>query len=115
MYAGQIMEQASVENLFDQPLHPYTLGLIRSIPILGEVKERLDVIDGVVPNLIGLPAGCRFAPRCRARVEHNLDICLEKKPELLMAQPHHFVRCWLYQDGEDHSAPIVLEKQDHKG
>ncbi len=105
MYAGQIVEQATVTHLFERPLHPYTLGLIRSIPILGEVKDRLDVIDGVVPSLIDLPPGCRFAPRCRARKEHHLSICTERIPDLKPAQPGHTVRCWLFQDFQTHKAP----------
>ncbi len=105
MYAGQIVEQANVTHLFERPLHPYTLGLIRSIPILGEVKDRLDVIDGVVPSLIDLPPGCRFAPRCRARKEHNLSICTERIPDLKSAQSGHTVRCWLFQDFQTHKAP----------
>jgi oligopeptide/dipeptide ABC transporter ATP-binding protein len=105
MYAGQIVEQATVTHLFERPLHPYALGLIRSIPILGEVKDRLDVIDGVVPSLIDLPPGCRFAPRCRARKEHNLSICTERIPDLKSAQSGHTVRCWLFQDFQTHKAP----------
>jgi oligopeptide/dipeptide ABC transporter ATP-binding protein len=108
MYAGQIVEQASVTNLFEQPLHPYTLGLINSIPILGELKHRLNVIDGVVPNLIDLPAGCRFAPRCQARLEHDLTICLEQIPDLEAAQPDHIVRCWLYHDKDKHAVPFAV-------
>jgi oligopeptide/dipeptide ABC transporter ATP-binding protein len=109
MYAGQIVEQASVTNLFEQPLHPYTLGLINSIPVLGEVKDRLEVIDGIVPNLIGLPPGCRFAPRCRARIEYDLSICLEKAPNLEPARKDHTVRCWLFHDSDGHTAPQPLE------
>jgi oligopeptide/dipeptide ABC transporter ATP-binding protein len=105
MYAGQIVEQASVTNLFEEPLHPYTVGLLNSIPVLGETKDRLDVIDGVVPNLVDLPSGCRFAPRCRERVEHDLSICLEKRPGLESVQPDHSVRCWLYLDNDEHKAP----------
>jgi len=101
MYAGQIVEQASVAHLFEQPLHPYTLGLIKSIPVLGEVKDRLDIIDGVVPDPIDLPPGCSFSPRCR----HCLAICLERRPDLEPAQPEHTVRCWLYQDFNSHKAP----------
>ena len=82
MYAGRIVEQASVEPLFDNPLHPYTQGLIASIPVLGKVTEQLDVIPGSVPNLVDLPPGCRFADRCRSRVQYNLDICTEVEPEL---------------------------------
>jgi oligopeptide/dipeptide ABC transporter ATP-binding protein len=108
MYAGQIVEQASVTNLFEQPLHPYTQGLINSIPILGELKKRLNVIEGVVPNLIDLPAGCRFAPRCQARREHELTICVEQIPDLEPAQPDHVVRCWLYQSRDNHNAPNLI-------
>jgi len=108
MYAGQIVEQASVTEIFEQPLHPYTLGLINSIPVLGEVKDRLEVIDGVVPNLVDLPPGCRFAPRCRART-YDLSICLEKPPNLEPAQKDHTVRCWLFHDSDGHTAPQSLE------
>lgn len=104
MYAGQIVEQADVRTLFKEPLHPYTQGLIGSIPILGKIKERLDVIPGSVPNLINMPPGCRFASRCRARVENNLTICTEKEPDLISTKPGHLVRCWLYQDAEHNAA-----------
>ena len=96
MYAGQIVEETDVKTLFRDPKHPYTIGLIGSIPVLGQVKDELDVIPGNVPNLIDLPPGCRFAPRCRARIEHNLDICLHEEPQLLPVAPDHTVRCWLY-------------------
>ncbi len=108
MYAGRIVEQADVRGLFDQPLHPYTQGLIASIPILGKITEHLDVIPGSVPNLVNLPPGCRFAPRCRSRVQHNLTICTETEPDLAEAAPKHLVRCWLYTDNGDHKAPIKL-------
>ena len=106
MYAGEIVEQAEVGTLFDTPLHPYTVGLIGSIPILGKLKERLEVIPGSVPNLVDLPPGCRFAPRCKAMLEHGLSICAETKPDLIDYKPGHKVRCWLYQDGEGHHAPF---------
>ena len=96
MYAGQIVEEAETRMLFKEPKHPYTIGLIRSIPVLGVVKDELDVIPGNVPNLINLPPGCRFAPRCLARVEHHLDICLHEEPKLIPVAPNHSVRCWLY-------------------
>ena len=104
MYAGQIVEQASVTEIFEQPLHPYTIGLINSIPVLGEVKDRLEVIDGVVPNLIGLPPGCRFAPRCRA----GTVICREKIPNLEPVQKDHTVRCWLFHDSDGRTTPQSL-------
>jgi len=106
MYAGEIVEQTDVNSLFDQPLHPYTQGLIGSIPILGEIKEHLDVIPGSVPNLVNLPPGCRFAPRCKAREKYGLTICNEVKPDLQEARPGHLVRCWLYQSAEGHQAPL---------
>jgi oligopeptide/dipeptide ABC transporter ATP-binding protein len=98
MYAGRIVEQADVKPLFAKPLHPYTQGLMGSIPVLGKLKKRLDVIPGTVPNLINLPAGCRFAPRCRARIENRLQICTEVEPDLIEISQKHYVRCWLYQD-----------------
>ena len=108
MYAGEIVEQTDVNSLFDEPLHPYTQGLIGSIPVLGEIKEKLDVIPGSVPNLINLPPGCRFAPRCQARVKHALNICTEVKPELEETKPGHYVRCWLYQSAEGHAPPLKV-------
>ena len=108
MYAGEIVEQAESEELFDHPLHPYTQGLIGSIPILGKIKERLDVIPGTVPNLIDPPPACRFAPRCAARVQYGLKICTEIKPDLIEVRPGHLVRCWLYENDEEHGhrAPL---------
>jgi oligopeptide/dipeptide ABC transporter ATP-binding protein len=108
MYAGEIVEQTDVNSLFDEPMHPYTQGLIGSIPILGEIKERLDVIPGFVPNLVNLPPGCRFAPRCQARLKHAITICTEQKPELTEVKTAHKVRCWLYQDAEGHTPPLKV-------
>ncbi|MBS3753649.1 MAG: methionine ABC transporter ATP-binding protein, partial [Anaerolineales bacterium] len=70
--------------------------------ILGQVKEELEVIPGSVPNLIDLPEGCKFAPRCRARVENDLEICTEKEPDLMELSSGHTVRCWLYQEEDGH-------------
>lgn len=108
MYAGEIVEQTDVQALFDEPLHPYTQGLIGSIPILGEIKEKLDVIPGSVPNLVNLPAGCRFAPRCQARFKYSLGICTSVEPELEEIKTGHFVRCWLYQSSDGHTAPLKV-------
>ncbi len=110
MYAGEIVEQSPVASLFDKPMHPYTQGLIGSIPVLGEIRERLDVIPGSVPNLISLPPGCRFAPRCRARIENNLTICTDQHPNLIEVSEGHKVRCWLYEDAEGHTAPMKSGK-----
>ncbi len=110
MYAGQIVEQTDVQQLFAEPKHPYTQGLIGSIPVLGVIKDKLDVIPGSVPNLINLPVGCRFAPRCRPRVQYQLNICVDVHPELKPVAPEHNVRCWLYHDNPEHGhkAPLAL-------
>ncbi len=108
MYAGVIVEQANINTLFEEPLHPYTQGLIASIPVLGKVTDRLDVIPGTVPNLINLPPGCRFAPRCRSRVQYRLRICTEREPDLTAIKRDHAVRCWLYQDFGGHKAPLKV-------
>ncbi len=101
MYAGTAVEEADTVSLFEEPLHPYTRGLIASIPVMGHVTDRLEVIPGTVPNLIDMPPGCRFAPRCRARIEHGLTKCTEQEPPMFDARPNHQVRCWLYE-GDDH-------------
>jgi oligopeptide/dipeptide ABC transporter ATP-binding protein len=97
MYAGQIVEETDVHTLFREPLHPYTIGLLGSVPVLGQDMDMLAQIPGNVPNLIDLPPGCRFAPRCQARIDNDLEICLEQNPELLLVAPRHTVRCWLRQ------------------
>jgi len=92
MYAGQIVEYTDVETLFDQPLHPYTEGLLAAIPVLGEMKETLAVIPGSVPNLIHLPPGCKFSPRCPYVKE---EICTQETPDLREVEPGHQVRCYM--------------------
>ncbi len=93
MYAGKVVEEAPVDRLFANPRHPYTQGLIRSIPRLDRVgaKERLEAIPGVVPSLLVPPPGCRFAPRCRFATE----ACLAEIPPLKEVEPGHFVSCIL--------------------
>ncbi len=100
MYAGEIIEQADTRTLFSQPRHPYTKGLIGSVPILGQRQDELSVIPGVVPNLIDLPPYCRFAPRCGARVEYNVRPSTQAHPELLPVAGEHSVRCWLYHTSD---------------
>jgi peptide/nickel transport system ATP-binding protein len=95
MYAGRVVEEATVERLFANPLHPYTQGLIRSIPRMDKdagKRTRLEAIGGVVPNLIDPPPGCRFAPRCR----FAQPACTEAVPELRTIEPDHKVACILY-------------------
>ncbi|HEC21343.1 MAG TPA: ABC transporter ATP-binding protein, partial [Chloroflexi bacterium] len=96
MYAGRIQEKASVEDLFSKPLHPYTVGLLGSIPVLGKVQEELAVIPGSPAQALNLPPGCRFAPRCLARVANNLEICTREEPDLIPINGDRAVRCWLY-------------------
>ncbi len=109
MYAGQIIEQADVKTLFQKPLHPYTQGLIASVPILGQVKDQLAVIPGSVPNLIDLPPGCRFAPRCEMRLKYNLEICTQTEPDLIPNDAGHTIRCWLYQRSEEQQPPLSAD------
>jgi len=111
MYAGEIVEQTKVAVLFDEPMHPYTEGLLGSLPVLGEVREQLEVIPGTVPNLVNLPPGCRFAPRCTALRNYNLSICTEKRPDLIDVSADHKVRCWLYQDSDGHVAPLKKKRK----
>ena len=98
MYAGQIVEETDTHTLFARPLHPYTQGLIGSVPVIGRRRERLAVIPGRVPNLIDLPPGCRFAPRCEARIEAGLLQCTEYLPALVEVEPGHKVRCFLHSE-----------------
>jgi oligopeptide/dipeptide ABC transporter ATP-binding protein len=97
MYAGVIVEQAPTRAIFKSPLHPYTQGLLQSIPRLGDkVKRgrvRLEEIAGVVPSLYDVPPGCRFSNRCR----YVMEICRQKEPELEPVAEEHECRCWLTQ------------------
>jgi peptide/nickel transport system ATP-binding protein len=94
MYAGDVSETASVKELFREPLHPYTQGLLRSVPKVEQAGE-LATIPGAVPNLIEPPTGCRFHPRCPRR----MDVCSESKPPMIEHSPGHWVACHLYTDG----------------
>jgi oligopeptide/dipeptide ABC transporter ATP-binding protein len=99
MYAGNIVEIAEVNELFAKPLHPYTQGLMRAIPIVGRPLERLETIQGSVPDLIHPPSGCRFHPRCPFVFEK----CRVEKPQLLDAGEEHKVACHLYGE-KNHDA-----------
>ncbi len=96
MYAGHIVESSDVDTLFRNPLHPYTKGLNKSIPRLDVETERLDTIRGVVPNLLDLPPGCPFHPRC----DLSLRKCAEEVPELLEVEDLHLVKCHLVRGNE---------------
>ena len=96
MYAGQIVEETDVERLFENPMHPYTIGLMNSVPDLEEEREYLETIPGAVPLPNQMPKGCRFAPRC-PRV---MPVCEQKVPKLVQTNGHK-CRCWLYAEGGD--------------
>ena len=100
MYAGKVVEEAPVRTLFHTPRHPYTEGLLRSIPRLDERRESLPVIDGMVPNLLDLPSGCRFHPRC-PRAERR---CREEAPALRSLGEGHRVACWQAFGERGHAA-----------
>lgn len=96
MYCGQVVESAAVRELFEKPMHPYTLGLLKSIPrIEDDDTKRLYMIEGSVPNPLELPDGCRFCDRC----EQCMDICRTHVPELVSVNDHK-VRCFLYEDAD---------------
>ena len=96
MYAGQIMEQADVRDIFKNASHPYTYGLLNSIPGLSQNKERLYTIKGMVPNMLRLPQGCRFCPRC----DRAVKACAQARPGLYKVGDNHYSRCFLYGDGD---------------
>ncbi|PZC53213.1 MULTISPECIES: ABC transporter ATP-binding protein [unclassified Mesotoga] len=98
MYAGQIVESGDIFDIFDKPMHPYTKGLINSIPkieISKKDQKKLNVINGYVPHPSNFPDGCRFRPRCPMAFEKCLD-----KPPMIESEGHHSVRCWLFE-GDD--------------
>jgi oligopeptide/dipeptide ABC transporter ATP-binding protein len=95
MYAGRIVESAGVQEVFRSPLHPYTRGLFQSIPRIGRRVDSLPEIPGSVPNLLNLPAGCKFANRC----PEVMDRCRMEEPPLFTAGGEHFSRCWLNECG----------------
>ncbi|MEW5817027.1 MAG: ABC transporter ATP-binding protein [Spirochaetota bacterium] len=96
MYAGDVAETAAVKEIFHNPLHPYTQGLMRSVPKVHQTGE-LNIIPGNVPNLIHPPAGCRFHPRC----PNIMEICPKEKPPTIEHSTGHFVACYLYTDGKN--------------
>ena len=95
MYAGKVVEQAPVEQLFGEPNHPYTQGLLQSLPRVDKdasgMKSRLQEIPGIVPSLLNLPPGCKFASRC----PKVMAICEEEEPPLEQVAPNHYSACWL--------------------
>ncbi len=97
MYAGKVVEYAPVEELFLSPKHPYTVGLFRSLPRVGQERELLEVIRGSVPNPLEFPTGCKFWPRC----SHASDRCRAEEPELEVISEDHTVACWRVREIEE--------------
>lgn len=95
MYAGKIMEQAKVGDIFENPYHPYPESLLKSIPRLDQIqkKRKLHVVGGIVPSLTNLPPGCKFGDRCA----RSFRKCYEEEPPLFEVAPGHTCRCWLYE------------------
>lgn len=93
MYGGQVVEETSVDEIFEKPKHPYTSGLLASIPKIEEERKRLEQIPGTVPSADNFPRGCRFAPRC----SKVMPRCTDAPPDLLKVEPDHKVRCYLYE------------------
>lgn len=102
MYTGKVVEEASVDDIFKKPMHPYTHGLLNSIPHVESEVERLHVISGNVPNLLYLPKGCHFWPRC----PFAQDKCRNEQPDLVEINTSHRVRCWY---------PITTERSKLNG
>ncbi|SFU79124.1 ABC transporter ATP-binding protein [Alicyclobacillus macrosporangiidus] len=105
MYAGKVVEEADVHTLFKRPQHPYTQGLLASMPRLNERRKRLVAIPGNVPTPFEMPKGCKFAPRC----PHATAVCHESEPELLPIADDrpHTVRCWLHSEHQEALAGAV--------
>jgi len=106
MYAAEVAEQAPVENLFKRPAHPYTWGLLGSLPRLDAEVERLVQIQGSPPSLLNPPRGCRFHPRC----PYVMSVCKEQNPALAQVgdEPEHTTACWLDQETKDREAAKLL-------
>jgi peptide/nickel transport system ATP-binding protein len=96
MYAGKVMEQAGINDIFENPLNPYTQGLLNSLPKMDAAhKQKLNTIPGFVPSLYDLPKGCKFSPRCG----FVMDVCQQSEPELIEVNDGHWSRCWLHFSG----------------
>lgn len=93
MYAAKMVELADAFSLFDKPLHPYTEGLLASVPNIELEEDTLEIMYGSPPNLLKPPQGCRFHPRC----PHVMDVCREEEPPFREVKPGHWVACWLYE------------------
>ncbi|MPM87375.1 Dipeptide transport ATP-binding protein DppD [bioreactor metagenome] len=95
MYAGKIVEEGDVHSIFKEPKHPYTKGLLASIPSIKYKQDKLDSIPGLVPNPLNMPKGCRFEPRCK----YALPKCKENQPDMTVSGEERRVSCFLYEEG----------------
>ena len=108
MYAGNMVEYAKTTNIFENPHHPYTRGLLKAVPKIGRTDE-LQSIRGIVPDLVNPPSGCRFHPRCK----HAMDICRKDFPPLVEIKSDHYVACYLYQkEGIIYISYTIFQKAD---
>ncbi|WP_100009745.1 ABC transporter ATP-binding protein [Lentibacillus sediminis] len=108
MYGGQIVEYADVKTLFEQPKHPYTVGLLNSIPPSDhDIEGELPIIQGQVPSPADMPKGCRFAPRC----PFATDLCRENLPALETDEKGNQIRCWIYSDQWDGDPEVNVDAQ----
>jgi peptide/nickel transport system ATP-binding protein len=110
MYAGKVVEEAEVNELFQRPRHPYTIGLLEAIPRVGERKRTLGSIPGTVPSPQNLPVGCRFADRCKDAME----ICRQAQPKTLQLTDDHRVACWLYEERREDQKDDITRNQEFK-
>jgi peptide/nickel transport system ATP-binding protein len=108
MYSGSIVEYATANELFKQPLHPYTKGLIDAIPKVKSRGQKLKTIRGMVPNLIYPPSGCRFHPRCPERME----ICDKVRPRWIEIKEKYFISCHLFDDEYKDSPKYKWEEEE---
>jgi oligopeptide transport system ATP-binding protein len=107
MYGGMIMEEADIGELFEAPAHPYTIGLLRSIPVIDQDKDSvLEPIPGSPPDMLAPPAGCPFVPRCI----HARAICKASVPPNHAVSRTHFSRCWLWSDDAPVTGNVFKEK-----
>src|SRR5262249_3249592 len=105
MYAANMVEQGTAEDIFAKPRHPYTLGLMRSVPRLDQPRgTRLETIEGLPPNLLDPPTGCRFAARCPAKIER-----CPQPPPLDAVEPGHLSRCWRARELAEQGGPARLK------
>jgi len=106
MYAGRVVEEAPVREIFKDPRHPYTQGLLGSVPVIGRKEEtgrRLQEIPGIVPSLLQMPDGCRFNPRC----SKAMDVCMGKEPPMVTISENRRVNCWLEDGGDGYVADEI--------